>query len=271
MNEQIIITGMGIVSALGNNVEENLCALRENRSGIAPLHYLRTSHKEFPVGEVKMTNEEMINLLKIPADKLTTRTSLMGMLAVREALENANLRYAMCDNAMCDVRQEENAICDVRQCDVRQESDMSQIANRKSQIASRKSQVANRISQFGTPDFIMVGTNGIEENDKTYLENCAKLFPNIPLLQYKNVFGEGYSVSALGVYAAAVCLQRGEIPDFLMCDNSICDMREEDGMSQIASRKSQIANHKSQITNRISKILFYNCEGKNHTFVLLSK
>ncbi|MCL2132367.1 MAG: beta-ketoacyl-[acyl-carrier-protein] synthase family protein [Lentimicrobiaceae bacterium] len=90
MND-ILITGMGIVSALGNNVEENLRSLRENRSGIAPLRYLQTSHTEFPVGEVKMTNEEMISLLQIPENEPITRTSLMGMLAVREALRHCGL------------------------------------------------------------------------------------------------------------------------------------------------------------------------------------
>jgi 3-oxoacyl-[acyl-carrier-protein] synthase-1 len=98
---------------LGNNVEENLCALRANRSGIAPLRYLKTSHTEFPVGEVKMTDEEMIKKLKVPENKPTTRTSLMGMLAVSEALVSANLRYAT-----SDVRKNQ-----------------SQVANLKSQIA----------------------------------------------------------------------------------------------------------------------------------------
>ena len=89
------ITGMGIVSALGNNVEENLQALQANCSGITTLRYLKTSHREFPVGEVKMTNEEMINILQISKNKATTRTSLMGMLAVREALKNADMQYAI--------------------------------------------------------------------------------------------------------------------------------------------------------------------------------
>ncbi|MDR2510876.1 MAG: beta-ketoacyl-[acyl-carrier-protein] synthase family protein [Bacteroidales bacterium] len=85
---KILITGMGIVSAIGNNVGETLQSLRENRSGIAPLHYLKSAHTEFPVGEVKMSNEEMKNLLQIPEDVPTTRTALMGMLAVREAIKD---------------------------------------------------------------------------------------------------------------------------------------------------------------------------------------
>jgi 3-oxoacyl-[acyl-carrier-protein] synthase-1 len=91
MSKIILITGMGIVSALGNNVAETLQMLRENRSGIAPLRYLKTAHTEFPVGEVKMTNEEMIQLLNIPDNVPTTRTSLMGMLAVREAICHGGL------------------------------------------------------------------------------------------------------------------------------------------------------------------------------------
>ncbi|MDR1543574.1 MAG: beta-ketoacyl-[acyl-carrier-protein] synthase family protein [Prevotellaceae bacterium] len=90
--DKIIISGMGIVSAIGNNVPETLQSLRENRSGIAPLRYLQTAHTEFPVGEVKMSNEEMIESLQIPKNQPTARTSLMGMLAVREALENAGIK-----------------------------------------------------------------------------------------------------------------------------------------------------------------------------------
>ena len=86
---KILITGMGIVSALGNNVDETLASLRAQKSGISPLRYLQTSHTEFPVGEVKMSNSEMMKMLKISDKEPTTRTSLMGMLAVREALENA--------------------------------------------------------------------------------------------------------------------------------------------------------------------------------------
>jgi 3-oxoacyl-[acyl-carrier-protein] synthase-1 len=83
--------GMGIVSAIGNNVPETLQSLREGRSGISSLRYLKTAHTEFPVGEVKMSNEEMKKSLQISEDVPTTRTALMGMLAVKEALLNSRL------------------------------------------------------------------------------------------------------------------------------------------------------------------------------------
>jgi 3-oxoacyl-[acyl-carrier-protein] synthase-1 len=86
---EIVITGMGIVSAIGMDVEQTLQSLLSNRSGIGALRYLKTSHSEFPVGEVKMSNEEMMASLGIPDHTPTTRTSLMGMLALRQALQMA--------------------------------------------------------------------------------------------------------------------------------------------------------------------------------------
>ena len=92
MIDPIMITGAGIVSAIGNNQAETLEALRQNRTGIAPMQYLNTIHREFPVGEVKMSDDEMKARLSI--NEPTTRTMLMGMLALGEALEQAQLKGA---------------------------------------------------------------------------------------------------------------------------------------------------------------------------------
>ncbi|MDR0295468.1 MAG: beta-ketoacyl synthase chain length factor [Prevotellaceae bacterium] len=111
-----------------------------------------------------------------------------------------------------------------------------------------QSQISNL--KISNPDYIMVGTNDKPETDNIYLENCAKLFPNIPLLQYKNIFGESYTAPALGVYVAAICLQRGVIPEHL----------------KISGSEFQISD------NSVNKILCYNhFDNKNHTFILLSR
>ncbi|MDR2118485.1 MAG: beta-ketoacyl-[acyl-carrier-protein] synthase family protein [Tannerellaceae bacterium] len=91
MTERIFVTGAGIISALGVHKEETFAALREQRSGIAPLFYLKTAHRGLPAGEVKRTNRDMMRMLGLPETEITTRTSLMGMIAVREALEQAGL------------------------------------------------------------------------------------------------------------------------------------------------------------------------------------
>ena len=92
----ILITGAGIVSAIGIGKEETLRSLQEQRSGIRPLRYLQTEHHEFPVGEVQLSNDEMCAMLGIdPTAQPTTRTALMGMVALQEALQQADISTDM--------------------------------------------------------------------------------------------------------------------------------------------------------------------------------
>lgn len=85
----IVVTGVGIVSALGIGVEQNLAAIREERTGISSSpSILKTSHN-IPVGELLLTNDELHNAANIPASEHLSRTALLGILAVREALANS--------------------------------------------------------------------------------------------------------------------------------------------------------------------------------------
>jgi 3-oxoacyl-(acyl-carrier-protein) synthase len=77
------ITAMGIVSAIGLSVAENLDSLLNSRSGIRPMQYL-TSDLETLVGEVKYTNEALRDLLSVSAQQIS-RTSLLGLAAAKEA------------------------------------------------------------------------------------------------------------------------------------------------------------------------------------------
>jgi len=86
---------MGVVSAIGLGKAQTLEALLANRSGVGELKYLKTEHKEFPVGEVQLTDAEMRKRLGIADDAITTRTALMGMLALEEALADARLTQEM--------------------------------------------------------------------------------------------------------------------------------------------------------------------------------
>ena len=91
----ILVTGTGVVSAIGLGKAQTLEALLSGRTGVGQLQYLKTEHKEFPVGEVKLTNAEMRARLGIPETAITTRTALMGMLALEEALKDAGLTSEM--------------------------------------------------------------------------------------------------------------------------------------------------------------------------------
>ncbi len=93
----MVITGMGIVSALGCGKAENLAALKAGRSGIAPVRYLQTGLKDFPVGEVPLSDEELAARTGAPA--AWPRTALLSILALQEALAEANPEAEACTKA----------------------------------------------------------------------------------------------------------------------------------------------------------------------------
>lgn len=90
MNNNIVITGEGIICAIGQDKPSVLDSLQHKHSGIGTMQFLRSCHKELPVGEVPLSNDDMRNQLGVK-DTLINRTTLMGMLAVRQALEDADI------------------------------------------------------------------------------------------------------------------------------------------------------------------------------------
>ncbi len=91
MHDRVVITGIGLVTALGNNVTENLHNLTNAVSGIKQMKFLVSEQKQFPVGEVKLSNQEMCEILDLPYDCHISRTSLLGILALKEALKDSGL------------------------------------------------------------------------------------------------------------------------------------------------------------------------------------
>ena len=73
----VSITGIGVVSAIGMSVEENLSALREGRTGIGPLQYLQGTRAPL-AGEVKASNDELRAALGVGTEYVS-RTSLLGL------------------------------------------------------------------------------------------------------------------------------------------------------------------------------------------------
>lgn len=88
---KIAVTGEGIVSAIGCNKAETLDALLGGKSGIGTMRYLDSVHRELPVGEVPLSNDQMKRRLGIPEGAVCSRTTLMAILAIREALEGAGI------------------------------------------------------------------------------------------------------------------------------------------------------------------------------------
>lgn len=92
MAERVFITGVGMITAIGDNVTENLQQLLAQQSGLGYTRYIDTIYKDvLPVGEVKHANESLFQLAGLPPQEGLTRTTLLGLIAMREALEDAGI------------------------------------------------------------------------------------------------------------------------------------------------------------------------------------
>ncbi|MDX1759251.1 MAG: beta-ketoacyl-[acyl-carrier-protein] synthase family protein [Arenibacter algicola] len=92
MSTGVAITGMGIISAIGNNVAENYSSLLEGRTGISHISKIDTVHKgSIMVGEIEFTNGELEAKLGLSADNNYSRTALLGAIAAKEAIANAKI------------------------------------------------------------------------------------------------------------------------------------------------------------------------------------
>ncbi len=92
MPQRIFITGFGIISCIGNNIEEHLESLLQSKPGTGRVHYVDTYLKnELLVGEVRKTLEELFTLAAIPPTDGYSRNALLGIIAAREAFVNGRM------------------------------------------------------------------------------------------------------------------------------------------------------------------------------------
>ncbi len=92
MSNRVFVTGIGIISAIGNGVDETVAALEQSRSGLGAISYLDTEHKGvIPVCEVKYSDEILHEMAGMKKRKIS-RTALLGLIAAKEAWENAGIK-----------------------------------------------------------------------------------------------------------------------------------------------------------------------------------
>jgi 3-oxoacyl-(acyl-carrier-protein) synthase len=90
MAERIVVTSLGILSALGNGVDANLSALKKSEAGLRRTKHLQTIHaNDFLLGEVSLSNDDLSTALGLPTgDNGYTRTTLLALMAVKELLQD---------------------------------------------------------------------------------------------------------------------------------------------------------------------------------------
>ena len=95
-------------------------------------------------------------------------------------------------------------------------------------------------------DAIMMGYNGYAAEDKFYLDLHKSLFPDKPVLSFKNLCGEYFTASAFGLHLAAKTLQHQQaFPNTLLA---------------------------GELKQPLNKLLLYNLsQGRYHSLILLSR
>lgn len=87
---RVFVTGCGVVSAIGTNVKENLEALQKGNHGMGKATLFSTL-LDVPVAEVKLNNTEIQKKLCLKTEHVYSRTALLGMMAAKEAIEDAQI------------------------------------------------------------------------------------------------------------------------------------------------------------------------------------
>lgn len=85
----VYITGTGVICSAGSDRQALWESLTKGTRGIGPVRILDTDLRDFPVGEVPLTDAQLRQ--RAGAAEGLSRTSLMGILAVGEALSQAGL------------------------------------------------------------------------------------------------------------------------------------------------------------------------------------
>ncbi|SHM95542.1 beta-ketoacyl-[acyl-carrier-protein] synthase family protein [Flavobacterium chilense] len=84
----ITITGMGIISSLGKNLEENRNNLFSGSTFISKPEYLQTNNNHFSIGEVKYSDKSLQEMSG-EDHKGLSRSSYLSIVAAKEAIKNA--------------------------------------------------------------------------------------------------------------------------------------------------------------------------------------
>ncbi len=90
----VVVSGVGLVSALGIGAGKAIDAIRSGRSGISRSAEILETSNRLPVGELRLSNETLHELAGIPLKEHLSRTALLGILAVREALADARVDFS---------------------------------------------------------------------------------------------------------------------------------------------------------------------------------
>jgi 3-oxoacyl-(acyl-carrier-protein) synthase len=135
----------------------------------------------------------------------------------------------------------EQTLCELNGVEIMYRPSMPEISKH---LDSLLNQAGCSLSEI---DAVVVGVNSNVSNDLIYHQVVNHLFKNLPIMQYKHLFGQSFTSPALGTYAASVCLHNQLIPEHLL-------------------------SHSEESISPVKRILLYNhYQNKSHSLILLSR
>lgn len=95
MQHKVVVTGIGIISAIGFDTKSVMDSLQAQRSGIGRLSLIDSVYKdEIPVAEIKATNDELLQIAEPGITGNYSRTCLLGIIAARQAIRSAGIELS---------------------------------------------------------------------------------------------------------------------------------------------------------------------------------
>jgi len=93
MAERVVVTAIGIISALGTGKDAHMSRFRASQSGVRGVKHLRSIRAhEFVLGEIDKSNDELADALGLPTgDNGYTRTTLISLAAMNDLLQNTDI------------------------------------------------------------------------------------------------------------------------------------------------------------------------------------
>jgi 3-oxoacyl-(acyl-carrier-protein) synthase len=89
---KVYITGLGLISPIGDTVQDALESFKASKAGIGEFEILKTRHQgQLPIAEVRHTNEELAQMGDVDPDAGYSRTALLAVIAAKEAINDAGI------------------------------------------------------------------------------------------------------------------------------------------------------------------------------------
>ena len=95
MPQRVVVTGIGIISAIGFDTKGVIDSLLAQRPGISRLSHIDSTYRdEIPVAEIAATNDELLQLANPGISGNYSRTSLLGIIAAKQAIADAHIELS---------------------------------------------------------------------------------------------------------------------------------------------------------------------------------